>query len=122
MILGQNGFWGDLLTVSDDGVSRIREWIDAYKKVRDDITAVGATRVGDVGGSPEIYEKINPKNGRGVVVIFAAARGRYQYITRSPVAPVYYKTDGITICKSASNNAILEIVFKESGAQMVFFG
>ncbi|MCL1910018.1 MAG: alpha-galactosidase, partial [Kiritimatiellaeota bacterium] len=121
MILGQNGFWGDLLTISDDGVARIREWLDAYKKVRDDITAVGATRVGDVGGSPEIYEKINPANGRGVVVIFASARGNYKYVTRSKTATAYYKTDGIAVREGTENRAILEIAFKESGAQMVFF-
>ena len=122
LILGQNGFWGDLLALPDEGAQRIRVWIDAYKKVRDDVTAAGAVRVGDVGGSPEVYEKINPATGRGVVVVFAAARGRYEYVTRAAVADMFYATEGVSVRKDARNRAMLDVVFAKPGAQMVFFG
>ena len=122
LILGQNGFWGDLLALPEEGVRRIREWIDAYKRVRDDITATGATRVGVVGGSPEIYEKINPENGRGVVVAFAEPGGRFQYVTRAVAAEAFYATEGVSIRHDAAGRAVLDITANENGAQMVFFG
>jgi len=122
LILGHNGFWGDLLALPDEGAQRIRVWIYAYKRVRDDVTSVGATRTGMPGGSPEVYEKINPKTGRGVVVVFAAARGRYEHVTRAAVAEMFYATDGVAVRKDAKNRAVLDVVFAKPGAQMVFFG
>ena len=121
LILGQNGFWGDLCALSDESAQRIRSWLDAYKEVRDDITASGATLTGVLGGSPEIYEKINPKNGRGAVVAFAPARGRYEYVTRNAAADAFRATDGARIRRGAKNRAVIEFVFDEPGAQMVFF-
>jgi len=122
LILGHNGFWGDLPAIPEEGVQRIRKWIDLYKRVREDITAVGATRVGNVGESPEIYEKINPANGRGVVVAFAAARGVYHYVTRSAVAETTHAEGDVSFKRDASNRAVLAFTFEKPGAQMVFFG
>ena len=39
-----------------------------YKLVRDDITAAQMIKSGEPGGSPEVYEKINPKTAKGCVV------------------------------------------------------
>ncbi|MCL1888546.1 MAG: hypothetical protein FWF96_06715, partial [Kiritimatiellaeota bacterium] len=122
LVLGQNGFWGDLPALPESGVARIREWMDVYKQVRGDITAVGATRAGGVGGSPEIYEKINPANGRGVVVAFSAARGNHQYVTRSPVAALLRATDGTGVRADAAGRAVLDLAFDGPGARMAFFG
>ena len=132
LILGQNGFWGDLLALPESGARHIRTWIDAYKKVREDITAVGATRTGIVGGSPEIYEKINPKNGRGVITAFSPVAGKYEYVisplvgkyeyaTRSRVGRVFCATDGVSVRAGADGGAIVRFTFEKSGAQMVFF-
>ena len=42
LILGQNGIWGDLLSISSDGVTRMARLIAAYRQVRDDVTSATA--------------------------------------------------------------------------------
>ncbi len=54
LVLGQNGLWGDLLRLSEEGIARFGEALAAYKQVRDDITRATLTRTGMVGGSPEV--------------------------------------------------------------------
>ena len=77
LILGQNGIWGDLLNVSDSGVTFIGSTLARYKQVRDDITESDPVVTGIVSASPEIHEKIPATTGRGAVVIFATVRGTF---------------------------------------------
>jgi hypothetical protein len=91
--------------------------------VRTDITAATLVRVGDVATSPEIYEKINPANGKGVVVLFTNFPGQVKHITSSAVHPQYTASEGVEIGFSASERAT--ITFTASGsaaAGIVFFG
>ena len=50
LILGHNGIWGDLLTISKEGVARFGKLLAYYKQVRDDITEAHPVRSGVVGG------------------------------------------------------------------------
>ena len=65
--------WGDLLNITEAGIARFGAALGHYKQVRDDITRATLRRTGAVGGSPEVYEKIDPATGRGVVSAFASA-------------------------------------------------
>lgn len=118
LILGQNGIWGDLLTVSREGVSLISRVLGEYKKVRDDITAADPAVTGEVGETFEIHEKVNRKNGRGVVVLFGNLPGQYTYRV---------KTDGRAVifgsAQAAAKNGYTEITAEFSGqsAAIVFF-
>ena len=71
LILGQNGIWGDLLSISSDGVTSMARLIAAYKQVRGDVTSATAIRTGVPGGMVETYQKIDPATGCGALVIFA---------------------------------------------------
>ncbi len=71
LVLGQNGIWGDLLRLTGEGIQHFGEALTAYKQVRDAITRATLVRTGAVGGSPEVYEKIDPQTGRGVVSVQA---------------------------------------------------
>lgn len=122
LILGQNGIWGDLLSVSPEGVERFHALLGFYKQVRDDITASSPVRTGAVGGSPEIHEKINPATGRGAVVVFAAATGSYRYVTSSPVAPQFHAVEGVAVTFDAQGRAVLTLSCTTSGAKIIFFG
>lgn len=122
LILGQNGIWGDLLAVSDAGVARFARTLGLYKQVRDDITRADPVRHGAVGGSPEVHEKIHPATGRGVVVIFAAAAGRYVYITENRVATTWVSPQQTPVRLDPEGRAVLECTFAKPGAQVVFFG
>lgn len=122
LILGQNGLWGDLLSVSPQGVAHIAEWLELYKQVREDMAHAPPVRSGAVGGSPEVHEKIHPATGRGAVVIFASAPGTYDYITDHPVATPFWSTPGAAAAIDAKGRARITATFERWGAQVVFFG
>jgi alpha-galactosidase len=122
LILGQNGIWGDLLNVSDSGVSFIGNTLARYKQVRDDITESDPVVSGVVSASPEIHEKISAATGRGAVVIFATERGTYQYITSHKVAGEHWASGGVTVTQDTSGRAKIEALFEKPGAKILFFG
>ena len=122
LILGQNGIWGDLPAVSDDGVQRIGSLLAHYVNVRDDITAASPCRTGDVATSPEVHEKINSVNGRGAIVIFSASGGTFQYATRHVVSSNFFATPGVEVSRRASGHAVIRVVLAAQAAAIIFFG
>ena len=122
LILGQNGIWGDLLSISPEGVERFGRVLRLYKQVRDDITAAYPARTGAVGGSPEIHEKILDATGRGALVAFASAPGTYRYVTTKRVAAKFQATPGAKVEIDGAGRADVEFVFEKPGAKIVFFG
>jgi alpha-galactosidase len=121
LMLGHNGIWGDLLTVSDEGVSRLGDTLARYKQVRDDVTKAQPVRFGPVGGSPEVYEKIN-NNGRGLVSLFSSHRGSYTYVTKNVVDAQCWQTEGATVHIDSQGRAVIEVVFDKPGARVALFG
>ena len=122
LILGQNGIWGDLLSVSDEGVARFGRWLGLYKQVRDDITAASPVFDGTTGGSPEVYEKISAATGRGAVVMFASAGGSYTYVTTHAATREHTATAGAAITHDGEGRAVIRATFEKAGAAIVFFG
>ena len=123
LILGQNGFWGDLLNISPEGVKRISGILKQYKRIRDDLTQAFPVRCGKIGGSPEIHEKIFNRTGRGAVVVFANAAGHYEYVTSNVVQENYCSpTPGVTVSRDPQGRASISVHFEESGAKIIFFG
>jgi alpha-galactosidase len=123
LVLGQNGVWGDLLSVSKEGVKRFGDTLRLYKQVRDDITLADPVRSGITGGSPEVHEKINPETGRGVVVVFASVAGSYSYVTSTRVSKNYRSVTGdVTVSLLKNKTARLDLRFEKPGARMVVFG
>jgi len=122
LILGQNGIWGDLPSVSEEGTTRFAHLLGLYKQVREDITESYPVRWGAVGGSPEVHEKILSASGRGVVVIFSSQPGKFTYVTRNRVADRHWCTDGMVSRRDGEGRARLEADFGTAGAKIVFFG
>ena len=122
LVLGQNGIWGDLLAVSPEGVSLIGDALTKYKIVRDDITAAALIRTGAVGGSPEVYEKINPATGRGVVSVFSSSKGTYTFVTERTVDAAYWASAGASVTLDGSGRAVITATFESASARLVFFG
>ncbi len=122
LILGQNGIWGDLPSVSGLGVSYIGSMLARYKRVRDDITESDPVVTGVVSGSPEIHEKISTANGRGAVLIFATRPGAYRYITRHKVADEHWTSGGFTVARDSEGRAKIETTFEKPGAKILLFG
>jgi len=122
LVLGQNGIWGDLLSLTDEGYKRFGAALAAYKRVRDDVTLAALERSGAVGGSPEIYEKINPESGRGVVSLFSSATGKYTYVTRQRVSFSTWRMPGVTVSEAEDGRARIDVDFAAGGGKCVFFG
>jgi alpha-galactosidase len=122
LILGQNGIWGDLPSISDEGIEYFAKTLNYYKQVRDDITTATIIREGAVGGSPEIYEKINPLNGKGTVVVFSSHPGTYTYLTHHKPDRKLIAQDGIEIKYDKEGHALITLSFLKPEAKIVFFG
>lgn len=122
LILGQNGIWGDLLTVSKPGVRLIGKVAALYKQVREDLTAADPVTRGALAGSPEIHEKILPATGRGALVTFTCFPGDYEYVTESRVDPRHWATDGVQVTLDPQGRAVVRMRFDRPGAKLVFFG
>ncbi len=122
LMLGQNGIWGDLLGVSENGVRFIGDTLARYKAVRDDITEAIPVTTGSVGSAPEVHEKINKRTGRGVVSIFSPTRGTYRYITASAVADLSFTSPEVTVERLPDGRARIVLELDRDGAGFVLFG
>jgi alpha-galactosidase len=122
LILGHDGIWGDLLSVSPAGVLRIGGILARWQEVRDSMAAASPLRVGSVGGSGEVHEKIEHETGRGAIVVFSTARGRQRYVSEHPVAHEHWATPGTSVSFDARGRAVVDAAFEKPGAAIVFFG
>jgi alpha-galactosidase len=122
LILGQDGIWGDLPKISKEGVGFFHKSLGLYKQVRDDMTETAMIRDGAVGGSPEVYEKINPISGRGAVVVFSSQAGKYSYSTNKKPDQKNWKTKGVYISFDKEGRAVINTTFSEVEAKIIFFG
>jgi len=122
LVLGHDGIWGDLLSVSADGVARIGKTLALWRQVRDSMAVASPVRVGPVGGSGEVHEKIEHETGRGGIVLFSTAAGRQRYVSSQPVVARYWATPGTTVTFDPAGHAIVDAAFEKPGAALVFFG
>jgi len=122
LILGQNGIWGDLPGISKEGVDFFNKSLGLYKQVRNDMTETAMIRDGAVGGSPEVYEKINPATGKGAVVVFSSHAGSYSYITKMKPDKKTWNTKGVDLTFDSEGHAVINSVFSGSEAKIIFFG
>ena len=124
LMLGFNGIWGDLAAVSPEGVARHARVLGLYRQVRAAVAAADPVREGQVGGSPEINEKIDATSGCGVVCLFSAARIETVWITTRAVSPEW-SVEGdadLSVERLADGCARIHARFSGAGAGMVFFG
>ena len=122
LILGQNGIWGDLPQISKEGVEFFGESLGLYKQVRDDMTETAMIRDGAVGGSPEVYEKINSDTRRGAIVIFSSHSGSYESISQNKPQQKYWSTRGVDVSFDKDGHAVIKATFEKAEAKIIFFG
>ena len=120
LMLGQNGVWGDILSLSDSSVHVFAGLMEKYKRVRDDMEEASMIRTGLPGQSPEIYEKINPANGRGAVMLFSNESGDYDYITQHVTDMNYQVSGDVTLIRDGKGRAVIHFHMEGASAAMVF--
>jgi hypothetical protein len=79
-------------------------------------------QIGEPGGSPEIYEKINPATGKGCVVIFANSKGSYEYITSNKTASTNWHNEGVSLKTDKEGRSVITTTFNEPSAKIILFG
>ena len=82
LMLGGNGIWGDLLSLSQADVALLREQLVDYKRVAEAVTRAYPRQRGFIGASPEVYEKIDPASASGVIVFFTVTPGTMVHLTQ----------------------------------------
>lgn len=81
IMLGGNGIWGDLLSLSDEDIQLYSDTLNKYKEVAEYVTSSYPNVRGFIGSSPEIYEKIDHEKAKGLICFFTNVKGTYTYIT-----------------------------------------
>lgn len=122
LILGQNGIWGDILKTSREGTEYVKMILDKYKVVRDDITSATMVSTGKTGGTPEIYEKIDPVTGKGCIVFFGEGHSELTYISKNKVVDEHWHTEDMIVTKDADGRAKIRYRFRGASARIVLFG
>lgn len=84
LILGQNGVWGDLLSMSEAEQNYFGGRIALYKQVREDITEAYPHTEGTPSSAFEAHEKLNERTGKGAVCLFSTVQGTFVYRTHIP--------------------------------------
>lgn len=121
LALGGNGIWGFLEELSQEDIARWHTFLTHYKAVREDVTNAYPISRGLAGGSPEIYEKIDPEAGRGCVILFTHAKGTFEYVTQ----PLLRAPGAVIGCdayrREESGVVRLVVTLEADEAQVVFF-
>ena len=120
LVLGQNGIWGDLPNVSPEGVKLFGEVLTQYKKVRDDVTRSYPVVYGTPGDLFEAHEKNNTETRRGLISIFANAKGVFRYRVHAETAgkPVIF---GNIVLHWEQNGLWIELKTDRPTAAIIFF-
>jgi len=81
LMLGGNGIWGDLLSLTDSDIKYFGDTLLKYKRIAKNITESYPRSKGFIGASPEIYEKIDYENAKGIICFFSTSEGNFIHIT-----------------------------------------
>ena len=120
LCLGGNGIWGDLHSLSGDDIAEIALLTGEYKKVARDVTEAYPRVTGFTGASPEIHEKINPANGRGLAAFFTREPVDIVYVTQPlQKIPEVTGADGWKILEGGRIKLNLKLA--RNAARIVFF-
>ncbi len=119
LMLGQNGIWGDLPAVSPAGVRFLSETLAVYKRVRDAITHSRLIQTGEPGASPEVYEKVDPTTGEGIICAFSPTRQSFQYVPASERLASAALTHNATVPQDRNGSPVITFECADRGAAFV---
>jgi len=121
LILGQNGIWGDLLSVSVEGVKLFGDILGSYKHIREDITEAYPKVTGEPGETFEVHEKINTANGCGVIALFANLPGTYTYKVKQKTNEKVMIYGDVTV-EFCEDDIVITATYSKANVVIVFFG
>jgi alpha-galactosidase len=122
LILGQNGIWGDILNIPEENIDMFNTMLTKYRAVKNDITLSTLKHTGKTGDAIEVYEKINPETGKGVVSIFSNEDTPYSYCTYLPCNKTYWTSQDVDLEFDENGQCKISSQLEEGSAVVVFFG
>lgn len=121
LALGGNGWWGDLLALSEEEVAYLGEQADLYKRVAEAATRAYPRVTGFAGSSPEIHEKLDPHTGSGLVAFFTVTPGHMVHYTR-PLVTQPREVVGADAWEATEDGRMkLTVDLERDGARVVYF-
>lgn len=121
MVLGGNGIWGDLINLDENDVAFFSTNLAKYKEVAGYITESYPVKAGFIGASPEIYEKIDYRNAKGLVCIFTRTGGTFVYITKKLNVSSFHDVNGADAWVILPDGRIsLTVILPHNGARTIF--
>lgn len=125
LMLGGNGLWGDLLSLSEADTEFLANHLAKYKQLAKVVTRATLLASGFPSSSPEIYEKLDPLQGQGLVIFFTVAPGEFVYTTQPFATGVECQIDGADAWEwlSSANDRRVKIKVKleRNEARIVYF-
>ncbi|MEN6583463.1 MAG: alpha-galactosidase [Armatimonadota bacterium] len=122
MMLGGNGIWGDLLSLSSEDIDLLVEHISNYKQTADAVTRSYPRTSGFPGSSPEIYEKLDPESASGMVAFFTVTDGEITHVTQPIDTDKLRTVIGADSWEALPDGRIkLVLRLEKQGARSVFF-
>ena len=82
LVLGGNGLWGDLRSLSEGDITLISECLKDYKLVAEAVVGASPIVRGFPGSSPEIHEKIDAQTASGLVAFFTVKEETFTHLTQ----------------------------------------
>ncbi len=122
MLLGHFSIWGEIIKTSQQGVKLFHDVLEKYKPISLDVIASGSLHFGNSGDSPEVFEKVNPETGKGIVVVFSNTSGKFSYVTKQKVSDVFWHNQGVDLKIDTNHHASIDAEFKEASAAIILFG
>jgi len=122
LILGQNGIWGDILTLPDENIKHVNNILTKYKTIKDDIVQASVKTTGRPGDAIEVYEKINPATGNGTIVIISNEDTDYSYCSYLPCNEDYWSTQQVRIERSEKGLCKVTAKLEKYNAAIILFG
>ncbi len=121
IVLGSNGIWGDLMSLSEEDVQLFADTLARYKEVAQYATESYPVTRGYTGSSPEIYEKIEPQASKGLLCFFTHVKGSYTYITQRINTEEFSGVYGADSYELTEDGRIkLTVELDENDARIVF--
>jgi len=120
MVLGGNGIWGDLVALDSGDAAFFRSHIQRYKSVADAVLNSYPRVQGFIGSSPEIYEKIDPKTGRGMVVFFTVKATEAKHYTQPLETTAKTAVTGADDWKLVGSRLELTVNLGDDDARIVY--
>lgn len=121
LVLGGNGWWGDLPALSEEDFSYLGGQIGMYKQAAESATRAFPHQRGFPGSSPEIYEKIDPAACAGLVVFFTVTPGEITHYTRPLDLDRLGQVTGADAWEPAAGGRLkITINLERDGARVVY--